>query len=223
MFETLLRHRPRSISREWLFFMRGRSAHSLRRECCLRVKAGAGATATKLALAFRPPPAAGAALSGTRPTHGSSGPLQLPNPVVFDEQTAEVSTQSDTYVDLGGPTVTVNVPSSGLIAVFARADVRGADGSNLVGPFEGNTPLTTNGPFAILENSIATSYQRLWTSTAPSGIEAGTADTNTAGWIVFEATPGSHTYTLKYRSAPQAAPGATAFFRNRKLWVVGVG
>ena len=58
----------------------------------------------------------------------------------FGEATAEVSTQSDSYVDLGGPSVTINVPASGLVAVFARSEMKaepaGPGGSAFVGLFD---------------------------------------------------------------------------------------
>ena len=68
----------------------------------------------------------------------------------------------------------------------------------------------TNSP-KILEQTANTFAVRR-TST---GNTNGVASAVNGGPLVFSAPPGKHTYTLRYSSTP----GATALFRNRKLWI----
>jgi hypothetical protein len=144
--------------------------------------------------------------------------------VVAAEETSEVSTASDTHVDLGGPTLTVVVPATGLIELYARADLKGE------GDFGGEG---TGQEIALFEdgnfkaNAIRCSpcgnraYGRHWVSPGIGGGGFGTFQEERAAWNLLEATPGSHTYSLRYRSYP-FAQSDTAFFRNRKFWIGGV-
>jgi hypothetical protein len=130
--------------------------------------------------------------------------------VAYDEKADEVTTNALTPVDLGGPSVTVNVSQSGLIAVFARADF--AQGRITL-----SEPTDFDPPRSLLANCCALTPMRGWTTT---GNPAGTRDTSQASRLILEATPGVHTYRLKYQAY---ASDSTPRFRNRKLWVEPLG
>ena len=137
--------------------------------------------------------------------------------VAFDEETAEVSTSSSTFVDLGGPSVTVDVPANGLVAVFARAEMRGA-GSQTVGLHEATTFNPAIQVFG--GGGTSTGYFKKWMSPGEgqsSGPAAGTTDPLEASWTLLEAGPGTHTYSLQYKNPDSTDTGAA--FRNRALWV----
>ncbi len=151
---------------------------------------------------------------------GPSGPPGGPT-VKFDEQTGSVSTTSlDTPVDLGGPSVTVNVGPSGLVEVFARADLDTTNHRNdfLCGEVFLSEATDVNPPLGIL---LACRFaSREWT--APQGHTTGR---QSASWLVFEATPGVRTFTLKYQRSCSNLPCTSAevpVFSNRKLWVAPV-
>jgi hypothetical protein len=129
--------------------------------------------------------------------------------VAYDEKADEVTTDSLTPVDLGGPSVTVNVSQSGLIAVFARADV----GSGRVSLSE---PTDFDPPLSLLADCCS-APMREWTET---GTTSGTREKTGANRLILEATPGVHTYRLEYQAN---ASGSTGHFRNRKLWVEPLG
>jgi hypothetical protein len=142
----------------------------------------------------------------------------------------EVSTQSDQYLDLGGPCATVTVPASGLVSVFARAELRatpgGAGGGAVAAIFEEQG---INPPTAALV-TLSDTYVRKWTRTGDLGGSIddeqlsgfGTQDRGGAGFLTFEISPGTHTICLRYRSRRGTPTADTAYFRERKLWVVPI-
>ena len=130
--------------------------------------------------------------------------------VAYDEKAGEVTTDALTPVDLGGPSVTVNVSQSGLIAVFARADL----GQGRVTLSE---PTDFDPPLSLLANCCDLDFVRGWTET---GTTAGTSHASEASRLILEATPGVHTYRLEYQAYASDSPGR---FRNRKLWVEPLG
>jgi hypothetical protein len=130
--------------------------------------------------------------------------------VTYDEKAGEVTTDALTSVDLGGPSVTVNVSQSGLIAVFARADL----GQGRVTLSE---PTNFDPPLSLLANCCDLDFVRGWTET---GTSAGTSHASEASRLILEATPGVHTYRLEYQAY---ASDRTGHFRNRKLWVEALG
>jgi hypothetical protein len=130
--------------------------------------------------------------------------------VAYDEQAGEVTTDSLTPVDLGGPSVTVNVSQSGLIAVFARAEFR-------QGRISLSEPTDFDPPLSLLANCCSSSFVRGWTVTDNA---AGTHHAREATRLILEATLGVHTYRLEYQAYDS---GSTGHFRNRKLWVEALG
>jgi hypothetical protein len=130
--------------------------------------------------------------------------------VAYNEQAGEVTTDALTPVDLGGPSVTVNVSQSGLIAVFARAEFR-------QGRVTLSEPTDFDPPLSLLANCCSLTFRRGWTET---GTTAGTSNPTEASRLILEATPGVHTYRLEYQAYASDSPGR---FRNRKLWVEPLG
>jgi hypothetical protein len=127
----------------------------------------------------------------------------------------------DTPVVGAGPSVTVDVPTDGIVNVMARAtlDRSGTGGGCVVALAETAT------------NSAALINQQLLYSndTAPHTLvsmptrraEVGESFART-GWISFPATAGTHTYRLVYWAA--GAPNAvTCTFSNRTLWASVTG
>jgi hypothetical protein len=154
----------------------------------------------------------------TGPT-GPDGPPGGPT-VRFDEQAGSVSTTSDTPVDLGGPSVTVNVGASGLVEVFGRADLETGRG-NLAARVLLSEATDAEPPLRVL--SMYQIPGRKWTT---PGNDSGTSLRHEAGWLVLEATPGIRTFSMKYQRDCFNQPctsGDVATFSNRKLWIVPVG
>ncbi len=144
--------------------------------------AAAGAKADAIAAEFASAKAKSATLSGT------------------------VTTANDTsYEDLGGPSVTVTVPASGLIEVWAQAEITdGAvslfeDGQQVPGqdPNElcsgGGTPPPADALLAELGGGTPTVL-----STPASFSPAGCGGLSAPGGVLFKTSPGQHTYSLRY-------------------------
>jgi hypothetical protein len=141
-----------------------------------------------------------------------------PNLTKVSSAQGQVSTTSNTPVDLGGPTVTVKVPRGALAAVYAEADMLvsggGADARAQVHLIE-----LTEIPAApvVLESGSAQVQTR---RTAPgSGDQTGVVGASRAGWLVMQLSPGKHVFQLRY----SREAGGNAVFANRKLWVSVIG
>lgn len=138
--------------------------------------------------------------------------------IKVDGETGPLVTTSAPPVDLGGPSVTVNVPETGLVAIYARAtgQINGG-GNNAVAQvhlFEPN--LLPLGP-RVLEFDTAASQLRI---TAPgTGDVDGTPTLTRGGWLVFPADRGTYTFSLRYSQSG----GGTATFQNTGLWAGVLG
>jgi hypothetical protein len=127
----------------------------------------------------------------------------------------EVTTTSGPPVSLpGGPSVTVFVPRGGLVAVYAEVEMRISNGaeSAQVHLF---SPVPFPGSPRILDRSMV-GFGVMKTTT---GDNTGVAASVNGGTIVTGVRPGRHTFSLRYSSTG----GATAVFRDRKLWVTVLG
>ena len=126
----------------------------------------------------------------------------------------EVVTTSAPPVDLGGPSVTVTVPTNGLVGIFARVEGRatggGANGAAQVHLFEptflGSAPMVMQYPSG--------SGFEVRQTTPGAGEPAGVGSALRGGMIIVAPPPGTYTFSLQY----SAAGGATALFRNRAIW-----
>lgn len=136
-----------------------------------------------------------------------------------------VTTPSTTFVPLGGPSVTVTVPASGTIMVAASSRSHGGDGSASL--FENGVQLAgqndfCNGPAGTLFDTLGQYGPPIALGTPGSlnlGLE-GCASSGPPGPVVFQTSPGVHTYELRYSVATCGCGGGEpATFSERKLWV----
>jgi hypothetical protein len=127
-----------------------------------------------------------------------------------DVITTEESTSSSTLVDLAtvGPSVTVNVPSSGMVAFRAEVELKADAGASAV------VAWNCDGLERGILNAASTSFVRR--GTVP-GSTSGTQLNN--GWVLIDLDPGVHTCKVKYL---RSGGSGTATFKNRKLWVMAV-
>jgi hypothetical protein len=114
--------------------------------------------------------------------------------------TSEFTTESATYIDLSafGPAVTVTVPSSGNVLVTLTA-------------FMSNTANAGGYMGFQVETTEATDA----TSLHFEGTSAGQGFQGSATYVVSGLTPGSHTFTAKYR-----ASAGVETFANRTIIVI---
>lgn len=138
--------------------------------------------------------------------------------IKVDGEVGPLVTTSGPAVDLGGPTATVTVPETGLVAIYARGTGQvnggGADARAQVHLFE---PTLLPGNPRLLEFSSQTAELRI--STPGVGNVDGTPTLTRGGWIVFPADKGTYTFSLTYSQAG----GGTATFSNTGLWAGVVG
>jgi hypothetical protein len=138
--------------------------------------------------------------------------------VKVDGVAGPLPTASGSASNLGGPSVTVNVPETGLVAVYARGtgeiDGGGGNARAQVHLFE---PTLFPAAPRILE--FESSNPQLRISTPGTGMIDGTPNLARGGWIVFPADQGKYTFSLYYSTAS----GGTATFTNTGLWAGVVG
>jgi hypothetical protein len=130
----------------------------------------------------------------------------------------EVSTGSNTAVDLGGPNVTVKVPKGALVAVLAEVEMRVAGGGV---NSEAEVRLFEPGSVPTSPRIIATgsnSFEDRFTAPGPGNGEGASGQLR-GGPLVFSPGRGTRTFSLRY----SGAGGGTALFRNRRLWVDVIG
>ena len=138
------------------------------------------------------------------------------------------TTEQNTYVDLGGPSVTVTVPASGLIEVWAQiSTVDGAvslfeDGQQVPNQDPDDNCLSFGGgpppPTDPLLAGPGGGPPPITLSTPGSVSFAGCGSTTAPAPVLFKTSPGQHTYDLRYASCGCSAP-APAEFADRMLTV----
>jgi len=127
----------------------------------------------------------------------------------------EVTTTSGPPVSLaGGPSTTVFVPKGALVAVYAEVEARISNGAQNAQVHIHETTSFANSPKIMDVGSTNFVVRR-----TRSGDNSGAGSNVLAGAIVTGGRPGKHTFSLRYSSSG----GATAVFRNRKLWVAVLG
>jgi len=138
----------------------------------------------------------------------------------------QVSTNNNLgdYANLGGPSVHLTVPSSGLIEVWAQAEIKD-DNGGAVALFEDGKPVTggtdadfcgTNDALFLMTGGGSGSFGAFGTPANPSFIGCTAAGAPAA--VIFQRTPGPHTYDLRYSDC---GCGGGGVFRNRVLRVAG--
>lgn len=138
--------------------------------------------------------------------------------IKVDGEVGPLPTASVPAQDLGGPSVTINVPETGLVAIYARGtgQINGG-GQNALSQIHLYEPtLFPNAP-RIMEFDSAQPQLRI--STPGTGNLDGTASLTRGGWIVFPANKGKYTFSLYY----SVAGGGTATFQNTGLWAGVIG
>lgn len=132
---------------------------------------------------------------------------------------AETSTASAAKVDLGGPSVTLDIADEAFVCIFADVEIKGGGGPvsgsyyATVWLYDGNVDFGSG--HVLLSSEDAAFFQRK-VSTPGLGASHPYGDTFPhGGFKAFPATPGSRTYSLRYSASSE---GYTSYFRNRRLW-----
>lgn len=144
--------------------------------------------------------------------------------------TADVTTSSPTFAELPGspgPSVTVTVPESGAIQVAASVVAAGGDGA--VSLFEDGVQVPGQadycwGPAGTLFDAPgdpADPEGGIGPFGTPGSLGVfGCATIGRPGPVLFQTTPGRHTYELRYALAACGCnPSTEVRFSERKLWV----
>ena len=132
---------------------------------------------------------------------------------------AEAETESEPPVQLsGGPSVTVTVPSSGLIEVWAQATV---DGPGYATLFEDGQMMPGQAELCSPEPGLGTLFSAFGgpepETVATPAANGVCATTGAPGPVLFQTAPGQHTYELRYGACGCA--GEPVVFSNRSLRV----
>jgi hypothetical protein len=138
--------------------------------------------------------------------------------IKVDGKPGPFPTASIAATDLGGPSVTVNVPETGLVAIYARGtgEIDGGPQGALAQIHLYEPKLLPNAP-RVLEFSSPDPQLRI--TTPGTGNLDGTPTLTRGGWIVFPAEKGRYTFKLFY----SVAGGGTATFTNTGLWAGVIG
>jgi hypothetical protein len=183
-----------------------------------------------LARAKKPGPEGPPGATGATGQRGPAGPPGAP--ATWASATVGVSQSINTnnpsfpgFQDLGtvGPQVTVNVPASGLVELYAQARIDGT--SNSVGglglAIDGVTSnsvrcFTRAGLLLETPETPAASF-----ATAPSadGTACGTALPGMPGPLMLSLSPGQHTFKIVYYAVSASAGPETVTFSDRRLHV----
>jgi hypothetical protein len=125
------------------------------------------------------------------------------------------ATTAASPTDLGGPSVTVTVPSGGVVEVYAQADISDTGGGqNAIGKVDLLEPTLVATPEEILGSST-NAFQRKYTTPGSNDFD-GAVNVTRSGWVtIVPPGPGTYTFSLRY----EADGGGTATFQNRTLLV----
>ncbi|HEX8752949.1 MAG TPA: hypothetical protein VF731_05980 [Solirubrobacterales bacterium] len=145
------------------------------------------------------------------------------HPVGVGVAEAAAGTAEETFVALpGGPKVSVEVPSSGLIEVWAQATM---DGGGAVALYEDGGPVS--GQSAICSSGKGEPGLFALSETPPEPVSLGTpatpgfppfcGATGAPAAVLFRVAPGTHTYELRYASCGCSPEPVT--FSDRRLYV----
>jgi hypothetical protein len=143
---------------------------------------------------------------------------------VSDTRTGTVTTSSEQYVARGGPRVTVTVPESGLIEVWAQFRTNDADGG-AVSLFEDGRQVPgqadcdpdVQNSLVLVEGS-GTDPGSPVSAATPAAVDVafGCVTFGPPGPVLFQRPPGEHTYELRYADP---CPCVGSVFSNRTLRV----
>jgi hypothetical protein len=131
--------------------------------------------------------------------------------------TTTTTSTSPTPTSQPGPSVTVDVPADGLVAVYAKVDIRLEAGTDCFVFLEEDT----DPPREIMRdstNSFVTNYSAPGFRVPDSN--NGIVDPAQAGFIVLAPGAGTHSYRLTYAAF---GPSRNCSFTNRDLYVAVIG
>lgn len=144
---------------------------------------------------------------------GSSAGSGVHYAVDPDEKSLSVagSQAQNDLADLNGPTVTVNVPSTGgsLVNLYLSSDVK--------------TPCDISSQIFVVDEANGQMLdQNLSTYSDPGNsdyVHTVNGGSQAGQWRGIEAAPGTHTYGLRYAVFPAGSDtSCSASFKNAKLW-----
>jgi hypothetical protein len=138
--------------------------------------------------------------------------------IKVDGEAGPLSTAAVPASDLGGPSVRVNVPETGLVAIYARGtgQINGG-GQGALGQIHLYEPTLLPDAPRVLEFNNPTPQLRI--TTPGTGMVDGTPNLARGGWIVFPADKGTYTFSLLY----SVAGGGAATFANTGIWAGVIG
>jgi hypothetical protein len=144
--------------------------------------------------------------------------------IVSDSEAGLVTSTAPigSYESKGGPTVNVTVPSSGLIEVWAQAEIRDDEGGAVALYEDGNKVGGVSLPDACGDSAALIDMQGggdgafLPFSTPPTLTFFGCANAGAPAPVLLSRPPGEHTYEMRYS---ECSCGGSAEFRNRVLRV----
>lgn len=145
------------------------------------------------------------------------------NAVRSDFAAGGVEASSEEFVSRGGPSVTLVVPPSGLIEVWAQATVHGEGAVSL---FEDGKPLAGQTTFCSPDEGTGVLFsvgveagEPLTVATPAAGGVGICGSLGAPGPVLFQTSPGTHTYELRYASCGCEDPAEAAGFVARRLFV----
>jgi Collagen triple helix repeat (20 copies) len=156
---------------------------------------------------------------------GPPGPAGQPPKLQFASESAGAATNDTTFQDLGGPSLTVDVPASGLVEIYAQVTFDGETGAAAL--YDGSTRAAgqdpTCGPNPPTDPALIRADASGFggplttaTGTSPNIITDGCGTLGPPTPVLFQLSPGTHTLSLRYAQCGCSASDAE--FSDRKLW-----
>lgn len=163
-------------------------------------------------------------------TLGGNGPGAFARRGETAVEEGQVTSGAFVYQDLGGPEVTVDVGASGLVAVYAEAEIDaiphpdpGVLQRGTVGLFEDNAQVPDlndcNGGGAALFSATEDDPDFARVATGATDPNRCSGRRRYGHPIVVRTTPGAHTFELRYVDNIGNAAIFPVHFRDRLLWV----
>lgn len=113
--------------------------------------------------------------------------------------------------------VTVRIPKSGLVSIYAQSDIRKTAGAASL-PCTVSLSLTGGVPYSPLVNAAFTTSSFQTKHTAPASEGEGVPQAERSGLITFPVDPGKQSFRISYG----AFNGASCMFKNTRLVIIPV-
>lgn len=134
-----------------------------------------------------------------------------------------VEVSSEEFAARGGPSVTLSVPASGLIEVWAQARIFNEGAVSLFEdgqPMDGQADLCSPDSDAGVLFSVSAETGEPVTVSTPANVGVGICGSlGPPAPVLFKTSPGTHTYELRYASCGCEDPAEAAGFADRRLFV----